>query len=265
MDVAAVDRSAVSGSTPLHRAAPTTKLLASAILLAAVITTDDPFLTAAIAFSLTGAAAALRLPLKDMLPLALYPALFAVIFALAAAAGPVTGALVVLRAVTAALVAVTLMFTTPYPQVFAPIQRITPSVVGDALLMTYRCLFILGEKLGNLVRAVRLRAGLSGRQPLRAAKATAQALGGLVLYSLDLAQRQYDVLYLRGYQGRFRARKRESADRKADVATLGYATLVIAVVLAFRWLHGLHGYSWIATAAAMVGMAAGLTGGRRRS
>lgn len=264
MDVTAVDRSAILGNTKLHQAAPASKLIASAILLGSVVSVNDPLLAAGIVLSLLGAAAALRLPLKDMLPLALYPALFAIIFAFASAAGPVTGALVVMKAVTAALVFVTLMFTTPYPQVFAPIQRVTPQVVGDALLMTYRSLFILAEKLGNLVRAVRLRSGLSGRQPIRAAKATARALGGLLLYSLDLAQREYDILYLRGYEGGFRTQKHHSADRRADALTLLYSMFVLAAVLAFRFLPGLRGYSWIAAMAGLIGMTAGWLAGRER-
>jgi cobalt/nickel transport system permease protein len=104
VDVTAVDRSAVLGDTLLHRAAPTSKLVATGLLLGAVVTVRDPLVAAGLALSLTGAAAAVRLPLRKMLPLALYPALFALVFAFAAAPGPVTGALVVLKAVTAALV-----------------------------------------------------------------------------------------------------------------------------------------------------------------
>jgi len=264
MDVTAVDRSAVSGDTLLHRAAPASKLVATGLLLGAVMTVGDPLVAAGVALSLTGAAAAVRLPLRQMLPLALYPALFALIFAFAATPGPVTGALVVLKAVTAALAVVTLMFSTPYPQVFAPIQRVTPQVVGDALLMTYRSLFILAEKFADLTRAVRLRAGLSARQPVRSAQATVRALGGLLLYSLDLSQREYDILYLRGYEGGLRVSPQLSADRTADTAAILYAALVLAVVLVFRLTPALSGYSWLVTIAGAVDLLTGLLIGRRR-
>ncbi|MEL7668337.1 MAG: CbiQ family ECF transporter T component [Actinomycetota bacterium] len=255
MDVTAVDRSAISGDTLLHRAAPASKLAAAGLLLGAVVAVNDPLLAAGVALSLTGAGAAVRLPVRQMLPLALYPALFALIFAFAAAPGPVTGALVVLKAVTA----------TPYPQVFAPIQRVTPQVVGDALLMTYRSLFILAEKFADLTRAVRLRAGLSARQPIRSAKATVRALGGLLLYSLDLSQREYDILYLRGYEGGLRVSGKRSTDRAADGAAVLYAALVLTVVLAFRLVPSLGGYAWIVTIAGAVDLATGLLIGRRRA
>lgn len=263
MDVTAVDRSAVNGASALHRAAPRSKLVAVALLICAVVVATDPLALAGVMLALLGAAGVLRLPLRQMLPLALYPALFAVIFALAAAPGPVTAALIVLKAVTAALGVVVLMFTTPYPQVFAPIQRVTPTIVGDALLMTYRSLFILAEKSADLMRAVRLRAGVSARQPLRSAQATTRALGGLLLYSFDLSQREYDILRLRGYEGGFRVTPQTSSAPAADVLAIAFGALALALTLAARSLPALSGLTWMATLAGLALLAAGLLLGRR--
>ncbi|MBF4510645.1 MAG: hypothetical protein ISP10_09245 [Aeromicrobium sp.] len=263
MDVTAVDRSAVNGASALHRAAPRSKLVAVALLICAVVVATDPLALAGVTLALLGAAGAVRLPLRQMLPLALYPALFAVIFALAAAPGPVTAALIVLKAVTAALGVVVLMFTTPYPQVFAPIQRVTPTIVGDALLMTYRSLFILAEKSADLMRAVRLRAGVSARQPLRSAQATTRALGGLLLYSFDLSQREYDILRIRGYEGGFRVTPQSSTAPAADVAAIVFGSLALALTLAARSLPALAGLTWMTTLAGLALLIAGLLLGRR--
>lgn len=263
MDVTAVDRSAVLGGTPLHRAAAASKLVAAGLVLASVVVATDPLIVAGIALALVGIIGALGLPLRPMLVLALYPAIFALIFAFAAAPGPVTGALFVLKAVASALAFVTLMFTTPYPQVFAPLQRITPTVVGDALLMTYRSLFLLADKFGDLMRAVRLRAGISARQPLRSARGTMRALGGLLLYSLDLAEREYDILHLRGYEGGLRVTRRPSTAPRTDRAAVGFGALVLLTSLAFRAWPSLVGYSWLVAAAGLVALAAGLVLRRR--
>lgn len=265
MDVTAVDRSAVLGTSALHRADPAVKVAATALVLAAVVTAADPLVVAGIALALVAAGAALRLPLGQMLPLALYPALFALVFAFAAAPGPVTGALFVLKAVTSALSLVLLMFTTPYPQVFAPIQRITPVIVGDVLLMTYRSLFILADKLGDLTRAIRLRAGVSARQPVRSARATTRALGGLLLYSFDLSQREYDVLRLRGYEGRLRVTPAASRARGADAASIVVAVVALGVSVAYRTWPGLAGFGWLVTAAGLLALAAGAIFGRRNA
>ena len=169
MNIAVVDQSATRGHSALHRAVPVAKLVAFGLLLTAVMVSTNLL----VVLSLTGVLAAIalwmRLPSKPIFALSAYPGLFASLFAFAASAGWLGGALIVAKAVTAALAAVLLMFTTPYPQVFAPVQRVVPAVIGDALLMTYRSLFILLEKFSHTLTAVRLRAGVVGHNPVRSA------------------------------------------------------------------------------------------------
>jgi energy-coupling factor transporter transmembrane protein EcfT len=264
MDITVVDRSATSGTGALHRAAPSAKFVAFACVLAAVVVSANLFVVLAIAIAMFAALSALRLPARSMLPLALYPALFAAVFAFASAPEALTAALIIIKAVTAALAAVMLMFTTPYPQVFALVQRVTPELVGDTLLMTYRALFLLAEKLSHLNRAVRLRSGVALNQPLRAARATSRALGGLILYSLDLSQREYDVLLLRGYEGRLKVTPQRSASRAADLATLAFGALALAAAIVWRigW-RTLNDYSWVLPALALIALAAGALIARR--
>lgn len=262
MHIDSVDVAATLGDTPLHHVSPKTKLTAFALVLAAVIVNQNVLVVAAIALALLALAIGTRQPLRRLLPLAVYPTLFAAIFAFASAPDILTAALFVLRAFSAALAAVMVAFTTPYPQIFAPLQAITPTIVGDAMLMTYRSMFLLLGKLSNLLRAAKLRAGLAGRSPLRSAKATTQALGGLLLYSFDLAQRDYDVMRLRGYERRLRAKLPRSADIRVDIALLAGAAALLVASVAFRvaW-RSLNPLSWLAPVAglALVAIAAGFS------
>lgn len=259
MDIAVLDRSAVSGRSHLHDASPRTKLLAFALVLASIVVSSNLFIVVALALVLLAVITAERLPARQMLPLAAYPAIFAAVFAIASAPDALAAALIIAKAVTAALGAVTLMFTTPYPQVFAVAQRVTPALVGDALLMTYRAIFILAEKLADLTRAVRLRAGISGTHPIRSAQATTRALGGLLLYSVDLAQREYDVLVLRGYSGRLKVAEQPSRSPRADQSLIAgsLAGLAVATVWRVYWASVIS-YSWIPLAAALLGLFAAL-------
>jgi cobalt/nickel transport system permease protein len=260
MDVRIVDVSATTGVSSLHRAGAVPKLAAFVFLLAAIVLQHNLFVVLALAFVLASLAIGSRLPLRPVFALAAYPGLFAVVFALAAAPDPLTGALFVVKAVTAALAAVVLVFTTPYPQVFAPIQRVVPEIVGDAMLMTYRSLFLLGEKLDHLRTAVRLRSGLSKGRPLRAGRAAASALGSLVLYAFDLSQREYDVMRLRGYEGRLRASVPRGADPRFDASLLVSAAALLALAVAFRLAGAtLTSYSWLPAAAALVLLLATIT------
>ena len=164
----------MSSTTPRLRAprgctgiSPKTKLVAFALVLAAVVVTWNVLVVAALAVVLAAGVVSAGLRSRLAFGLAAYPALFALIFAFASAPDALTGAVIMLKAVSAALAAVIVVLTTPYPQVFAPVQRIVPGVVGDALLMTYRATFLLLDKFSNLLRSMRLRAGLSGTHPLQ--------------------------------------------------------------------------------------------------
>ena len=247
MDIRSIDRSAISDLGWLHRVSPISKLVAFAMVLAAVVVTWNAFVVFGLLALVAAATASARVDARLAFGLAAYPAFFALLFALASAGDPLTGSVFVLKAVAAALASVTVVLTTPYPQIFAPVQRVVPGIVGDALLMTYRTLFLLLGKFGDLVRAVRLRAGLRGTHPVRMARATTTALGSLLLYGLDLAQRDYDVMRLRGYSGRMRVHLPRSRDRRADAALLAAGIAALAASIAWRvgW-RSLNPYSWLA-------------------
>ena len=244
MDIRVVDTSAVMGTSPAHRAAPAAKLAGFGLVLASVVFSTNVLVVVGLALSLAVAVPAWRLPTRAVFSLAAYPGIFAAVFAFAAAPDALTGSLFVAKAVTAALAALLLVFTTPYPQVFAPLQAVVPSVVGDAMLMTYRSLFLLADKFGHLLTAVKLRSGLAKGHPVLAARATASALGGLLLYSIDLSQREYDVLRVRGYGRRLRV-KLPPGDRDAGGWLLGAAATLFGVSIAVRLAYVvLNPYSW---------------------
>ena len=246
MDIGSVDRSATGDLGWLHRVSPAAKLTAFALVLAAVVTTWNVFVAFALLLALLATAVSARVDLRLALPLAAYPGLFALVFALASAPDALTGTLIVFKAIAAGLAAVTIVLTTPYPHIFAPVQRVVPGIVGDALLMTYRSTFLLLDKFAHLMRAVRLRSGLRGTHPIRMVRVTTQAFGSLLLYSLDLAQRDYDVMRLRGYSGRLRARLPRSRNLVVDALLVSAATIALAASVAWRveW-RTLNPYSWL--------------------
>jgi cobalt/nickel transport system permease protein len=261
MDVRAIDLSATTGGSALHGASPVTKIAAATLVLAAVVLQQNLFVVFACLLVLASLAVGMRLPLRKVFGLAAYPAVFSIVFAFAAAPDALTGALFVTRAVAASLGAIVLLFVTPYPQLFAPMQRVLPEIVGDALLMTYRSLFLLAEKFERLRIAIRLRSGLTRGHPVRAARATAGALGSLVLYAFDLSQREYDVMRLRGYQGRLRVTLPRAASPAFDATLLASAAAVLALAVVFRLAGAaLTPWSWLLAAAAALALLATIAG-----
>ncbi len=246
MDIGRIDNSATQGRSWLHGTAPAAKLVAFALLLLAIVVSTNVLVLAGIAAALTGLALACGLPMGLALGLAAYPGLFAALYAFGTGAPPLTGALVVSKAISAALCAVVLVLTTPYPQVFAPIQRFLPAIVADSLLMTYRSLFLLLERFSHVLTAARLRAGMVGRQPARSAALVTRSLGGVLLYSIDLSQRTYDVMHLRGYDGRLVVAPAPSRRPWFTAAAVGGALVVAAMAVGWR-LGGatLAPFAWI--------------------
>jgi cobalt/nickel transport system permease protein len=256
MRIGDVDTAATHGSSALHTAAPAAKLLAFVLLLAAIVVGNNILLLLTVLLALLALAIGARLPVRRMLPLAMYAGIFAALFAFSIAPGWLGAALIVGKAVTAAFAAVTLLFTTPYPFVFAPIQRWLPAVVGDALLMTYRSFFLLLDRFDQVLTAARLRAGLVGASPARSAGVVARSLGGVLLYSVDLSQRTYDVMRLRGYDGRLSVHVPHDPHPTVSAALLTGALALCAASLAWRvgW-RALNPYSWMPAAIALLALA----------
>ncbi len=259
MHIGRIDGSATLGDSWLHRVSPISKLLAFAAVLAAVIVSWNVLVVGSLTIALVAVAVSARLDGKLAASLAVYPAIFALVFAFSAATSVLGGVVIVLKATTAALGAVIVVLTTPYPYVFAPLQRIVPGIVGDALLMTYRSLFLMLEKFGNLLTAAKLRSGLRVGHPVRSARATTRALGGLLLYAFDLSQRSYDIMRMRGYEGRLRVSMPRSASRPTDAALLAGAAALLAVSVTWRleW-QALNPFSWIVPVVPVLALVAAL-------
>jgi energy-coupling factor transporter transmembrane protein EcfT len=107
-------------------------------------------------------------------------------------------------------------------------------VIGDSLLMTYRSLFLLLEKFGHVFTAARLRAGITGKNPFRSARAMTRSLGAVLLYSIDLSQRTYDVMHLRGYDGRLVVTVQPSTSMAAERFMLACAAVVAVTAALWR-------------------------------
>lgn len=231
--LAQIDFLAATPRSPWHGASALSKLLlAATIVLLAVLATSRTLLGVlfllALVLALTG-----RLPVRLVGVAAGYPLLFVTLFVLAHWDGTwTTPARIVLRPLTCSLTAVWLMGTTPYPDVFAPLTRVLPRGVGDALFLVYRALFDLLGRLERLWRALKLRGGTQGSARRRLATA-GEGLGTLVLYGFERSQRVYAALQLRGRAGRICGCRHYTEGSAADllVALAGAIAIGAGVAL----------------------------------
>lgn len=234
---AGVDYWASSGHSAWHHASAWAKLVFAAAVVGAAIYSRSPAFLAALYLFLWGLAAWARLPLHRILGFSLYPAIFVLLFVVSRWDGTwTTPAIYFLRALTAGLTAIWLVGTTPYPDLFAPVSRVTPHLLGDALFLTYRAFFILLAKLVHLDAALRLRGGFARGGMTRALANLGGGLGTLILFSVERSQRVYAAMLLRGHSGRVCGCRHWAAARPFDAVPVG---LAVAVVAAALWTEGL--------------------------
>ncbi len=232
--LAQIDLHANGDRSPWHAASALAKLLLAAALVALAIAAPGVRLQVALYLFAWALALTARVPLRLLVAAASTPILFALLFVIARWDGTwVTPAQLVLRPLTAALTAVWLVATTPYPDLFAPISRLLPRAVADGLFVTYRALFELLARAERLFRSLRLR-GAERVPPARRLAAAGEGLGTLVLYGFERGQRLHAVMLLRGHSGRV-CGCRHWAEWTAADAWAALAAAALAALAAALW------------------------------
>ncbi|HAE43586.1 MAG TPA: hypothetical protein DCG34_11830 [Clostridiales bacterium] len=227
MHIAEIDNLSLNGDSKLHKAGTISKVVFSVLILTSLIISKDLYrLTSIISIVLIFFAVG-KIPIIHIGHLALYPALFSAFFALLSAQqGWVAGAIVILKAVGAALTMLLLITTTPYVDVFSVFSLFMPSLLVDVFLMTYRSFFIILDKVDNLLRSIRLKGGYRPKQLLMNFKTIAAMLGTLIIQSFEMSERMYKIYELRGYSGKIPIR----ADLKL-ISKTDYWLLLTGVII----------------------------------
>lgn len=231
MDLAWIDLTANRGDSVLHRSSAISKFLCTLCIIASIILADTPLLLGMIAVVLLCGYRLAEISIMEMGHYALYPAIFSFPFAvLKLTVSMAAGLAIILKAVTAAMVLLLLIFTTPYPSLFGLLHRFLPGVLADGLFFTYRIFFILLQEIQNLLTHVRLRGGYTRFRLILNLKNIAAALGVLFIHSFDLSERMYQMLTIRGYTGRM-VTERTNHWARRDYVLLAAGVVVIVLVI----------------------------------
>ena len=233
--LAEMDQHANAGASPWHRAGALGKLLIVAAIVG--LTVSTPSLTLLLAIHAVAWLLVLTsgLPWRVWVTAATYPLVFVALFVVSRWDGTaVTPLTLVLRPLTASLAAVWLVGTTPYPDVFAPLSRVLPREVGDALFLTYRALFSLLARAHRLAQSLRLRGGASGSLRRRL-EIAGEGMGTLIVHGFERSRQQYQAMLLRGHSGRICGCRHYARRSAADLWLVATAVaLVAAAVLLWR-------------------------------
>lgn len=235
--IARLDQLASLGRTPWHRASAIVKLAFALGAIATVVAARrlEPLLALhALAWALALTSGA---PVRAILAVATYPLVVASLFLVATWGGPIElQAMLVLRPVTSVLVALWLVATTPYPDLFAPLSRLLPRAIADGLFLTYRALFELLGRAERMSRALRFRGGAGG-PPARRLTTAGAGLATLVLFGFERSQRMYATMILRGHHGRVCGCRHYAELSRADLWVAAAAALAVSAVVALGGLR----------------------------
>jgi cobalt/nickel transport system permease protein len=236
MDLAMVDYWASSGKSAWHRASAGAKLLLTGVIIGSAVFSYSLLFLAALYGGVWFLVLWARLPLGRVMVISIYPALFSLLFIVSRLDGTWTTPLVyLLRALTAGLMAIWLVGTTQYPDIFAPVSRVVPRLVGDTLFLSYRAFFTLVDKLSHLAAALRLRGGFGRAGLNRELRNLGAGLGTLVLFSVERSQRVYAVMAVRGHSGRVCGCRHWASGTRFDIVVI---LIALAVVASAVWSGG---------------------------
>lgn len=257
MDVAIIDYYANHGQSFFHKATAVCKIIFTALIIASIILITDIYLLLSIYFTLATISVWTKLPVGKILTIAAYPAIFALIFAFLLWNGSwLNVAVIILKALSAALAMVLLIVTTPYPEVFNTLRPFLPKIIAEAMFVTYRSIFILLELTDELIKALRVRGGLTKRKYINNIKNFSSGIGLLLVKGFDFSEKFYGMMNIRGYGGKISGAKSGRIMTFNDIAAIAIGLIVfgitISTVINKEYLQ-INVYILIMTIAALVG------------
>lgn len=259
MDIGTIDYWAIGKRSFLHSASPLYKIIFVISIIVSVVITNNFVVLISIYLTLLGLVVLTRLPFFKVVWISAYPAIFAMLFAVSSWHGDwIVPSNIVLKALDAALATVILIVTTPYPSVFSLISPFLPRVIVEGLFLTYRSLFILLGLMGNLIRALKVRGGLSPGRYVKNVTNFASGIGLLIIRGLELSERLYGVMSIRGYSGRLAGEEIRKRFTQEDIVPVTVGLLILFISLGERFKRGLGQYSiyfFIASASFVFGAA----------
>lgn len=195
-----IDYYANSIKSPFQRAAVYTKIFFLLLILAAIIITNSPRDLIIIFTIIILLAVISKLPLSRLVKWALYPAFFASMFALSQIQYGLLPLITMLKAVNAALLMILIISTTPYPNIFSLIGRVS-AVLGNVSYISYRYFFLLVDEMQTKIRTMKARGGYTGGIFLTL-RNVGSMIGQLLIHSLERSEKLYGIMLIRGFRGK---------------------------------------------------------------
>ncbi len=229
--------------SPIHRLDPRAKLLTTLAFIVMVVSFDKYQISAMLPFAVFPIVLIVlgNLPAGYLIKRVLWVAPFAVLVgifnpfldrqillhigSIEISGGWVSFASILIRSLLTVLAAFVLVATTGFNTICLALEKIgVPNIFVMQLLFLYRYAFVLAEESGRMVRAWQLRAPL---QKAISIQNFSTLLGSLFLRTTSRAQRIYQAMCCRGFEGRLHPAKQLHWTMTDTVFLTGFCLLFV--------------------------------------
>lgn len=181
-----------------HKRSVITKILFMILVLAAIVVSQKLLMLFFIFVILLYFLIRAKISLIYVLRWLVFPLFFASIFALSQFRQPHLAALTMLRATDSVLLCLFIICTTPFPEIFALLGKISP-FLSNIFFLTYRFFFLLIEEIETRVKMIRVR-GFSRAGLRQKFNAAATLIGRIFISTIDRSEKVFYFLRVRGYR-----------------------------------------------------------------
>ncbi|MGQ9689451.1 MAG: cobalt ECF transporter T component CbiQ [Desulfobaccales bacterium] len=247
------------GASLVHRLDPRGKIVVAA-LLAVLVATAATYLTALVSLALALLYLALaRLPLGRVVVrlLLVNSFIFFLWFILpltypgdpvwhfgplsASRQGLVFTGLITLKSNAIIIALIALVATVPVVTLGQALHQMRfPDKLSHLLLFTYRYIYVLEQEYRRLMQAMKIR-GFQPRSNLHTYRSYAYLAAMLLVRSFDRAERVFQAMLCRGFQGKFYSLRTFTWQRR-DSIFLAVSLLALATLFSLEWLRGYRIY-----------------------
>ncbi|OWZ84155.1 energy-coupling factor transporter transmembrane component T family protein [Natranaerobius trueperi] len=142
-----------------------------------------------------------RISLKYLVLLTLYPIIFASFYLLVFSHE--LGWVVIIRAIASVFNVLLLFSTAPITEIIALLKPVVPQLLIDIIFLTYRVFFIMLYRFHLVFKSMRVRGGYNPKKLVTNLKHVGSAIGLSIIQSVDLSERLYAIMAIRGYRSGF--------------------------------------------------------------
>lgn len=184
----------------IHRSSIISKLIFLVLVLSSILLAKSLINLLFIASTIIILIILAKLPFFKILKWSLFIVFFASLFAVSQIGYGLLPIQTILKALSASLLMLLIICTTPYPEIFSIFNGIS-TTLASIMFLSYRFFFLLLGEIEMKLSIMKVRGGYSSSL-IKRMENIGMLIGSLFISSIEKSERIYNILRIRGFKGR---------------------------------------------------------------